>query len=149
MLNLILGEELLPHHILNTTSTICELKYGAERKIVIHYKPRGLKPPPETHLQPVEHSMRSYQHQISPYVHLKDREEACLYEKMEIFKHPPPETRYLQRVEQCGRSYQHQISPYVHLKDRKEACLYEKVEIFWPHELLKVIIIYCTHGVQI
>ena len=44
MINLILGEELLPYSILSTTSTICELKYGEERRIVAHYKDKD----PET-----------------------------------------------------------------------------------------------------
>lgn len=38
LVNLILGEELLPYSVLSTTSTICELKYGEERKIVAHFK---------------------------------------------------------------------------------------------------------------
>lgn len=35
---MIIGETLLPSKFLATTSTICELKYGKERKIVLHYK---------------------------------------------------------------------------------------------------------------
>ena len=44
MLNLILGEELLPFSVLSTTSTICELKYGREKRIQIHYKEKGKAP---------------------------------------------------------------------------------------------------------
>lgn len=32
MLNLILGEELLPFSVLSTTSTICELRYGKKKE---------------------------------------------------------------------------------------------------------------------
>ena len=46
-MNLILGEELLPYSVLSTTSTICELKFGEERKIVAHFKDKD----PETGLQ--------------------------------------------------------------------------------------------------
>ena len=38
LINLILGEEVLPSNFLPTTSVICELKYGKERQIVLHYK---------------------------------------------------------------------------------------------------------------
>ena len=38
MLNLVLGEELLPFSVLSTTSTICELKYGRERRIKVHFR---------------------------------------------------------------------------------------------------------------
>ena len=38
LINLILGEEFLPSNFLPTTSVICELKYGKERQIVLHYK---------------------------------------------------------------------------------------------------------------
>ena len=38
LINLILGEEVLPSNFLPTTSAICELKYGKERQIVLHYK---------------------------------------------------------------------------------------------------------------
>ena len=44
MLNLILGEELLPFSVLSTTSTICELKYWKKRIIKVHYKQEGKDP---------------------------------------------------------------------------------------------------------
>ena len=40
-LDLILGEELLPFSVVSTTFTICELKYGREKRIKIHYKEKG------------------------------------------------------------------------------------------------------------
>jgi len=38
IVNLILGEELLPYSALSTTSTICELKYGEKGTVVAHFK---------------------------------------------------------------------------------------------------------------
>ena len=73
LVNLILGEELLPYSVLSTTSTICELKFGEERKIVAHFKDKD----PETGLQtkviplrelPTESTEQSYLQQISPFV---------------------------------------------------------------------------------
>ena len=46
MVNLILGEELLPYSALSTTSTICELRYGDQPRIVVHFKDKD----PETGL---------------------------------------------------------------------------------------------------
>ena len=88
MVNLILGEELLPYSVLCATSTICELKYGEERRIVVHFKDKD----PETGLPikefplKTESSEQSYLSQISTYVHVKsDREKGSLYKKVEIF----------------------------------------------------------------
>ena len=83
MLNLILGEELLPFSVLSTTSTICELKYGREKRIKIHYKEEG-KAPQIKHLN--EYS--PYIDQISEFVHVKSaslREKASSYKKVELF----------------------------------------------------------------
>jgi len=38
VINLILGEDLLPYALLSTTSTICEMKYGEKPKIGVHLK---------------------------------------------------------------------------------------------------------------
>ena len=90
LVNLILGEELLPYSVLSTTSTICELKYGEERKIVAHFKEQD----PETGLptkviglqEPLESTVESYLQQISPYVHVKsEREKGSVYKKIELF----------------------------------------------------------------
>ena len=90
-MNLILGEELLPYSVLSTTSTICELKYEEQRRIVVHFKYKD----PETGLStksfdlvepPEGSSEQSYLQQISPYVHVKsDREKGSIYKKIEIF----------------------------------------------------------------
>jgi len=88
LVNLILGEELLPYSVLSTTSTICELKYGEQRRIVVHFKDKD----PETGLPikefplKAEPSKQSYLQQISPYVHVKsDREKGSVYKKVELF----------------------------------------------------------------
>ena len=73
MLNLILGEELLPFSVLSTTSTICELKYGREKRIKIHYKEEGKAPETKYFIESSPHI-----DQISEFVHVKS---ASLREK--------------------------------------------------------------------
>ena len=91
VINLILGEELLPYSVLSTTSTICELRYGEKRKIVAHFKDKDPKTGHETWEyfleQPTEASDESYLQQLSPFVHVKDtdREKGSVYKKIELF----------------------------------------------------------------
>ena len=91
LVNLILGEELLPYSALCTTSTMCELKYGEERKIVAHFKEQDPKTGLQTktiHLQeqPTGSTEQSYLQQISPYMHEKgDREMGPTFKKIELF----------------------------------------------------------------
>ena len=83
MLNLILGEELLPFSVLSTTSTICELKYGREKRIQIHYKKEGKAPETKNLTE-----SSPYIDQISEFVHVKSaslREKASSYKKVELF----------------------------------------------------------------
>ena len=85
LVNLILGEDLLPYSVLSSTSTICELKYGEERKIVAHFKDKD----PETGLPTKtifleEPTKQSYRQQISPYV-LSDREKGSVFKMIELF----------------------------------------------------------------
>ena len=83
MLNLILGEEILPFSVLSTTSTVCELKYGRQKRIKVHYKKEG-KAPEIKYL--TEYS--PYIDQISEFVHVKSaslREKASSYKKVELF----------------------------------------------------------------
>ena len=83
MLNLILGEELLPFSVLSTTSTICELRYGRKKRIKIHYKEEG-KATETKHLTETS----PYIDQISEFVHVKSaslREKASSYKKVELF----------------------------------------------------------------
>ena len=83
LINLILGEELLPYSVLSTTSTICELKFGKERKIVAHFKDQDR---PEKIIQLKESTEQGYLQQISPYVHVKtDRERGSVFKKIELF----------------------------------------------------------------
>ena len=96
VINLILGEDLLPYSTLSTTSTICELKYGEKRKIGVHFKDSGT----DTH---------------APLFH--------------------------EFVTDGGQTYQEQIEKFVSLKSNREKTPYKKVELFWPHPLLKVIMI--------
>ncbi|KAL9964138.1 hypothetical protein ACROYT_G027725 [Oculina patagonica] len=90
LLNLILGEKLLPCSHVSTTSTICELKYGTTPKLVAHLKEKD----PETGLtektvwlgQSMETSQQSYLDEISAFVHVKDnREKGSDYKKIELF----------------------------------------------------------------
>ncbi|XP_068736758.1 dual serine/threonine and tyrosine protein kinase-like isoform X1 [Montipora capricornis] len=88
LINLIMGEKIFPYSVLSTTSTICELKFGKQRKIVAHFKDKD----PETHLPTKEIHLKdnpekdSYLQQISPYVHMKsEREKGSIYKKIELF----------------------------------------------------------------
>ena len=88
LLNLILGEQLLPYSVLSTTSTICELRYGDTPKLVVHFKDKGSGDTSRTVLleKPTEGSKQSYLEQISQFVHRKtDREKGSDYEKIELF----------------------------------------------------------------
>ena len=87
---MILGEQILPHSVLSTTSTICELKYGTTPKLVVHFKEKN----PQTGIaeetvwlsQSMEASQQSYLEQISSFVHQKsEREKGSNYKKIEIF----------------------------------------------------------------
>ncbi|XP_067035404.1 uncharacterized protein [Acropora muricata] len=91
LINLIMGEELLPYSVLCTTSTICEVKFGRERKIVAHFKDKD--PDTGSHAKVIQlqdpnttSENQSYLEQISPYVHVKnDRQKGSLYKKIELF----------------------------------------------------------------
>lgn len=88
VINLILGEDLLPSKTLSTTSTICELKYGEKPKVGVHYKPTGRKTP-----EPVFHELtdgsETYKEQIEKFVYIKEDREKAPYEKIELFfPHP-------------------------------------------------------------
>lgn len=92
LINLIMGEEIFPNYVLSTTSTICEVKFGKERKIVAHFMdkdPETCLPTKEIYLKenPDTASEKdSYLQQISPYVHMKsEREKGSIYKKIELF----------------------------------------------------------------
>lgn len=82
-MNLILGEEILPSSHLCTTSTICELKFGKEPKLVAHFKDKETGEQTETIIlnKPTASPEQSYRDQISPYVF----EEGSKYEKIELY----------------------------------------------------------------
>lgn len=87
LINLILGEELLPFSILSNTSTICELKYGEERRIVAHFKDKDLATPLPTktfNLVEPQTSQKSYLEQISPFIQ-SGREKGSIYKKVELY----------------------------------------------------------------
>ena len=86
MINLILGEELLPYSVLSTTSTICELKSGEERKIVAHFKDKDPETGLPTKVIQLKECEEGYLQQISPYVHVEnDREIGSNFKKVELF----------------------------------------------------------------
>ena len=90
LLNLILGEQLLPYSVLSTTSTICELKYGATPKLVAHFKDADPLMGHSTRTvelnQSRETSPQSYLEEISSFVHVKaDRKKGSDYKKVELF----------------------------------------------------------------
>ncbi|XP_028400803.1 uncharacterized protein LOC114523936 [Dendronephthya gigantea] len=93
LINLLLGVELLPYSCLSTTSTICEIKYGIDPKLVAHGKGTSNDsesypplPPKTVRLKEPDVCDKSYKAQIAPYVHKKkDRGKGTSYEKVEIF----------------------------------------------------------------
>ena len=89
MVNLILGEELLPYTHLSTTSTKCELRYGEQPRIRAHFKDGDPETGPPFEEVPLKSasSEPSYLEQISPYVNVpeSDREKGSVYKKVELF----------------------------------------------------------------
>ena len=80
LINLILGEEILPYADIDTTSSICELKFGEERKMVAHFKDRDPETGLVTKTIPLD-EQTGYLEQISNYIHKK----GSIYEKVELF----------------------------------------------------------------
>lgn len=89
VINLILGEDLLPSTTLSTTSTICELKYGEKPKIGVHFKDTGTETREPKFIELVSGGEETYKEQIEKFVHLKDDREKTPYKKIELFwPHP-------------------------------------------------------------
>ena len=68
------------------TSTICEIKYGKQRKIKVYFKSKDPETGRPTREIPLKHpsdgsSEQSYVEQIHPFV----SENASLYKKIELF----------------------------------------------------------------
>lgn len=74
LINLILGEEILPYSLHSTTSSILELKFGHERRMLVHFKDKDPKKAFSTKeilledVQPTGSREESYLEQISSYV---------------------------------------------------------------------------------
>ena len=91
LVNLILGEELLPSHVLNSTSTICEVRFGYERRLIAHPKyseELKTRPVPEIHpLKTKEECGKNYIDQIAFFVQMKseERQKGSKYTRVEIF----------------------------------------------------------------
>lgn len=90
LLNLILGEQLLPYSILSKASTICELRYGTTPKLVAHFKDKdpqtGLKIMTVPLGQCKGTSQQSYLDKISSFLHVQThREKGFCYKKIELF----------------------------------------------------------------
>ena len=82
---MILGEDLLPHALLSTTSTICELKYGVKPTIRIHYQEKGTQSRDPTTHELVDSAEETYQQQINRFVNLRDDRDKRPYKKIELF----------------------------------------------------------------
>ena len=89
IINLILGEDLLPYSILSTTSTICELKYGEKPGIRIHFKDCARESGDPIY-QELGHSSKTYKEEIEDFVNLKnERDKGSPYKMIELFwPHP-------------------------------------------------------------
>lgn len=89
IINLILGEDLLPSSILSTTSTICELKYGEKPGIRKHFKDCA-RESGEPVYQELGHSSKTYKEEIEGCVNLKnERDKGSPYKMIELFwPHP-------------------------------------------------------------
>ena len=88
VINLILGEEILPNAVLSTTSTIFELKYGEKPMIGIHFKDNDDSREPMYY--ELAGSKETYVQQITNFVApKKDRGKVSPYKKIELFwPHP-------------------------------------------------------------
>ncbi|XP_078583516.1 dual serine/threonine and tyrosine protein kinase-like [Branchiostoma floridae x Branchiostoma japonicum] len=87
LLNLLLGDDILPVAHLSSTSTICEVKYGETRQAVVHLR----EPDPETESHQVTLTLSAdsevCRQQLEPNIHLKTTERETLppATKIEIF----------------------------------------------------------------
>ena len=89
IINLILGEDLLPYSTLSTTSTICELKYAEKPGIKIHFKDSASESG-EPIYQELGQSSRTYKEEIEPFLNVKnERDKGSPYKMIELFwPHP-------------------------------------------------------------
>ncbi|XP_023933260.1 uncharacterized protein LOC106180056 [Lingula anatina] len=85
LLNLLLGEEVLPYSLLSTTSTLCQLKNDDRKRAVVHL----MEPDPTTGRETIEFDLKktgdsSIQDQLQEYANSKERG-ADTYKFIEIF----------------------------------------------------------------
>ena len=86
---MILGEDLLPHSTLSTTSTICELKYGDKPRIGVHFKDSDAESRKPMYHEFVAHGKETFSEQIEQFVSLRRNREKKPYKKVELFlPHP-------------------------------------------------------------
>ncbi|XP_019616595.1 PREDICTED: uncharacterized protein LOC109464099 [Branchiostoma belcheri] len=87
LLNVLLGEPLLPTSVLSTTSIICELKHGRPQRAVFHRKGHGPATRSRQETVLLDGSTEENMKKLSDKVHLKgeERETAPDYEKVEIY----------------------------------------------------------------
>ncbi|XP_046839706.1 uncharacterized protein LOC124433902 isoform X1 [Xenia sp. Carnegie-2017] len=89
ILNLILGEDAVPHHTLHSTSTICEVKFGKDKEMIVHYKYENVqkrrRAPKVVSLERNEESEQSYAERIGSYVNPENTRETREIERVEIF----------------------------------------------------------------
>ena len=136
LLNLILGEQLLPFSVLSTTSTICELKYGTTRKLVAHYKQKDPQTGNSTRTvqlgQSGESSQQSYLDEISSFVHVKTkRDKGSDYKKIELFwPHSLLKVSYESRYKQKKIFSKRQCLVLVGIIKQICILLLQKLEIF-------------------
>ena len=83
LVNLILGEEILPCCTSVTTTTICELKYGERPAMVVHFKDKDPETGETTKNIPLDEpcEQSSCLKQISTFVHT----DGLLFKKVELF----------------------------------------------------------------
>ncbi|CAH1261587.1 NEK11 [Branchiostoma lanceolatum] len=86
LLNLLLGDDILPVAHMSSTSTICEVKYGETRQALVH-----LREPDATGSQQIRLTLsedpEECRQQLTPHIHLKKTERETLppVSKIEIF----------------------------------------------------------------
>lgn len=84
MINLILGENILPVGLEAVTSTVCEIRYGETRRMLIHHKDKssGVQ---EINLDEPKKN-ESYADQLRGFLKQENgREKGSPYEKCELF----------------------------------------------------------------
>ena len=86
LINLILGEDILPVGLEAVTSTVCEIRYAETRKLLIHRNGQHGSGIEEITLDEPSKEVKSYADQLQEYLSQKDdREKESRYEKCELY----------------------------------------------------------------